>query len=322
MNPIKQLLVNTYNNLYDKKLDFELFLRWQKDLKVQKKYGLPEVMSVDDTLDIILQKNVSICRYGDGEFKLMDGDRILFQQDSRLLSERLKEVISSNDDNILICIPTFLDRRHPILLRGDQELNSEERKRKIAATKYMDNIVAEKRLLWYSYFDMNRIYGNSLISRFYAGVYDDDKSVRWIEKWKQIWCGRHLLIVEGEKTRLGVGNDLFANSAGVRRILAPATSAFSVYEKILEAVKESHKHDELVLAALGPTATVLAFDLAKEGIQTLDIGHIDIEYEWFLKKDRTHQKINGKYVSEAQGGQDVEDVLDEKYLSQIILRCD
>ena len=46
-----------------------------------------------------------------------------------------------------------------------------------------------------------------------------------------------------------------------------------------------------MLIALGPTATILAYDLAEKGVQALDVGHIDIEYEWFLRKDRTHKKI-------------------------------
>lgn len=41
---------------------------------------------------------------------------------------------------------------------------------------------------------------------------------------------------------------------------------------------------KLVLIALGHTATVLAYDLAEVGYQAIDIGHIDIEYEWFLMR--------------------------------------
>lgn len=33
---------------------------------------------------------------------------------------------------------------------------------------------------------------------------------------------------------------------------------------------------------LDPTATVLAYDLAVQGFQAVDINHVDVEYEWFL----------------------------------------
>lgn len=317
INRLKQLFVNIYNNLYDKKIDFQLYLKWKRDLKVQKKYGLPKILSIDDTLDRIINDRLSICRYGDGEFKIMDGDSILFQDKSFDLSIKLKEVAKSNREDVLVCIPSFLDRRRGKCIVTD--LSKEEKKRRKNARKYMDNIIAERRLCWYSYLDFNYEYGDSLISRFYAGVYDDEKSDRWIKKWKKIWNDRNILIVEGEKTRLGVGNDLFSNSKNIKRILAPATGAYNVYDKLLKSTIKNYNDNDLVLLALGPTATVLAYDLAKSGIQALDIGHIDIEYEWYLRKDRTHKKIEGKYVSEAQSGTEVSKIDNgDDYWKQII----
>ena len=74
------------------------------------------------------------------------------------------------------------------------------------------------------------------------------------------------------------------------------------------------------MIALGSTATVLAFDLAKAGYQSIDIGNIDIEYEWYLRGAIKKIKIPGKYTSEASGGRIVDDVIDEKYASQIIAK--
>ena len=47
------------------------------------------------------------------------------------------------------------------------------------------------------------------------------------------------------------------------------------------------RKNKLILIALGPTATILAYDLYKLGYRAIDIGHIDIEYEWFLRKANT-----------------------------------
>ena len=48
------------------------------------------------------------------------------------------------------------------------------------------------------------------------------------------------------------------------------------------------------IIALGPTATILAYDLANAGYRALDLGHIDIEYEWVLMgaKKKVAIKIN------------------------------
>ena len=80
----------------------------------------------------------------------------------------------------------------------------------------------------------------------------------------------------------------------------------------------------MYLLALGPTATALAYDLYKSGYQAIDIGHVDIEYEWFLKKASKKMKIKGKYIGEGVSTKEerlnIGDIVDEKYESQIIAK--
>ena len=54
--------------------------------------------------------------------------------------------------------------------------------------------------------------------------------------------------------------------------------------------------DDLLILALGPAATVLAYELSGER-QCLDLGHIDIEYEWFRMGATTKVAIPSKYVN-------------------------
>ena len=58
----------------------------------------------------------------------------------------------------------------------------------------------------------------------------------------------------------------------------------------------------LILIALGPSATVLAYDLSKIGYQAIDIGHADIEYEWFIRRAISKIAIEYKDVNEAKNG--------------------
>ena len=124
------------------------------------------------------------------------------------------------------------------------------------------------------------------------------------------------MIVEGEASRLGVGNDLFKNVASIKRILCPAKNSYSRYEDIL---KECLKlpEESLYIIALGPTATVLAYDLAKNNRRALDLGHIDIEYEWFLMGVTEKVPIKNKYVNECRNGKVITKIDDKEYLSQI-----
>ena len=68
------------------------------------------------------------------------------------------------------------------------------------------------------------------------------------------------------------------------------------------------------------TATVLAYDLARLGYWAVDLGHLDIEYEWLKLGVNEKVSIKGKYTNESKGGDVVDECKDEQYLSQII--CD
>lgn len=120
-------------------------------------------------------------------------------------------------------------------------------------------------------------------------------------------------------TRLGIGNDLFDNVCSTRRILCPPHNAYDRRMKIKESIHLHYNAGDLILLALGPAATVLAADLAQDGIQALDIGHIDIEYSWYLMGAKKKVAIHHKYTNEVLNGRIEEDnFVDETYQKQII----
>ena len=160
-------------------------------------------------------------------------------------------------------------------------------------------------------------YGNAFISRCYYSFKDKNNSEKYFNLLKKIWNDRNIVLVEGAKSRLGIGNDLFNNVKGIERILVPEINAFNKYDEIINEVKKLSK-DKLILLAAGPTATVLAYDLYKEGYQAIDIGHVDIEYEWFLRKAETKIKIENKFVCEAGFGEGVGELDNNEYKKQIL----
>ncbi|OYQ32114.1 hypothetical protein CHU92_14660 [Flavobacterium cyanobacteriorum] len=270
---------------------------------VTKIFPLPQVKSIEETLDKINETKCSISRFGDGEFLyIIDRLNLPFQKYEPRLAEKMKKILISDDSAILVGLPI-----------GYHSLN---------------NLKKESRLTWRSqiswiyprlrkYLDLNKVYYNASMTRVYSGYEDKSCSKGYFEKLMKIWEGREVLLIEGEKSRLGAGNNLFSNATKVERILAPMHHAFSKYD---ELCNEATKHDKtkLILIALGPTATALSYDLAKEGYQAIDIGNVDIEYEWYLRGATSKTKIQGKYTSEAKGGRDVQDINDPEYDSQII----
>lgn len=106
----------------------------------------------------------------------------------------------------------------------------------------------------------------------------------------------------------------------IQRIICPAENAFEKYDEIMKEALKVPK-DKLILLALGPTATVLAYDLYKAGYRVIDIGHIDIEYEWFLRKATEKIRIESKYVTEVKDGRtNISGIKDEKYEKEIIAK--
>ena len=68
-------------------------------------------------------------------------------------------------------------------------------------------------------------------------------------------------------------------------------------------------------------ATVLSYRLFENGFQALDLGHIDIQYEYLLRKSHGKEAIPGKYVNENMQGRNPNDeILDDKYQKSIIAK--
>lgn len=267
----------------------------------------PKVKNVYDTIDYIINNNCSVSRIGDGEFGiiLMKKD-IGFQKKNEELSKRLKEVLNSKEENLLVCIPDIFNKK---------ELKNRTKDNK----KWWKVYLNQYRKQWYKYIDFNREYGATNFTRYYITRKDKSDCADYFNKVRKIWKDKDIVIIEGEKTRSGIGNDLYDNAKSIKRILAPAENAFEKYQKILEEADKIEK-DKLILLALGPTATVLAYDLTKRGHRAIDVGHMDVEYEWFLHKATDRTNLENKYVNESNNNSVNDNFHDETYESQIIKR--
>lgn len=274
-----------------------------------KKKEIPSILSVKDTIDEILIKKKSVVRFGDGEFSIIDNRiRPRFQTINESLSAKLKVVLCSKSDRVLICIADNYG-----------ELNQYTDEAAAGIRLYLTNEVRRNHMML---LDMHRTYGNAYLSRPYFIYRNKEKSVitEKFEHIKKIWDKQDVLIIEGEHTRFGVGNDLLDNAASVNRILVPDKNAFDYYDDILK-VSQINANGRLVLSIIGPTATVLSYDLAMSGFWAIDIGQLDSEYEWFLRgaEDRCDvpYKTISEYVDKSTYA-DIPEIDREKYYSEII----
>jgi len=267
---------------------------------------LPQICSVEETCAKIVADKCSMSRYG-AEFDIILGRaRDVYQGNNERLAKRLKEILVSDQKNHIVAIADFY---------GAMEGLREENKNNMR--EYMAGGEREEQ---YALLNMEKEYYNAHISRPYV-IYPHDelqKARNRFDDLKKIWEKQHVLFIEGDRTRMGIGNDLFSNATSIERIIAPNENAFDVYDELYEAALEYGK-DKLIIMALGPTATVLAYDLAVVGYWALDMGHIDLEYEWFLK-GKGYSYIPHKYNNEMPGDTNVIEINSPDYDNSILCR--
>ncbi len=272
---------------------------------VIKWYPLPKVKSIPETIDKIVADNCSICRFGDGELLYMAEKRSLpFQKQDERLRNYFIEILKSEQDKILVGLPVGYFS--------------------------LQNLKPKSQLLWRAiivwtyprikpYLLAGKTYYNASMTRPYMDYADRSHSEKWFKSLMRIWENKDIVLIEGCKSRLGVGNNLFEKAKSVKRIVGPAHDAFDQFDNLLNFAKTMPK-DNLIMVAMGPTAKPICYKLAKCGYQAVDIGNLDVEYEWYLQGATEKVKLKGKYTSEAKGGRIVEDIQDEKYEQQIIAK--
>lgn len=267
------------------------------------KFQLPQIGMTKEVIYKIVHEGCSLVRFGDGEFEIMAGkERPIFQRYNEDLAARLQEVISSNDEKLLIAIANnygSLDNYTDATADGIRN--------------YMKSDIRKYHL---SVLKSDRVYYDAYMFKCYFPYKNKEETAQRVELVKKIWDKRDVIIVEGDKTRTGVGNDLFDNVNSLQRILCPTKNAYDYYEKVFQRVCEISK-DKLILTVLGPMSEVLVYDLMKAGYQAVDIGQIDMDYEWYRMGAKKRLPIEGKYVSQL-APIEVSQIHDPKYDEQII----
>lgn len=273
-----------------------------------------KIISDVETVDKILFDGKSLARFGDGELSMIINKNfnIGFQVSDDKLKERLRDIIVnySDDSNVLLGLPSSINPNN--------------------YNKYKKNV----RIFWADFYrknykkilnliDNKNDFSDNLITRCYMDYVDKSDVGNKYNNLKRIWDNKEIVIIEGEKTKIGIGNDLLSNAKSIERIICPSKNAFLAYDKILaSAIK--HCKNKITLIALGPTATVLAYDLSclnkqKCIYQAIDVGHLDVEYEWFKSGSDEKVALKGKAVNEVTTFDlSQENIENGEYLKQII----
>lgn len=237
---------------------------------------IPKIQTVDETIDMLIDTNKSIARFGDGELNLMLGESIPMQKASHLLSKRLTEAFTAKDDDFCVAILHALYHSKENLT----DINKNFWRR--SGRKF--------RCLMDKFIDYDRTYGAAEMTLAYSYFKNYDY-LTYFDKLRSIWNQKDLVIVCGKTVFDKIETNIFDNAASIEYVHAPSLDAFEQYDSILgECLKKDGS--KLFILILGPTAKVLAYDLATKGYRALDLGHIAKQYDWFRKNKRTDKMVD------------------------------
>lgn len=229
-------------------------IRYSLAVDMQREYYAKVVsrqLSFVETLREVADRELSFARFGDGEFGLAADPmkNISFQTGSFELSRRLQDILSVPRDGLLIGLPgvtvdvfwmTWISRYWGVL----------------------SSLIPEK-----------NTWGMAAVTRSEAFRRNGS---RLVDAWRACWAGRRVLVVTGQGSRFEPVPELFSSASSIDYVHGPAKGAFDCLERIKAEVLT--RDPELALIALGPAGTVLAADLHKMGVRSIDVGHLSNSY--------------------------------------------
>ena len=202
----------------------------------------PKVISEIDTVRM-LQAGYSISRFGDGEFKMMDGAGYVREPPNKNLAHEMREILRKPPETLLRAIPTMdpAGPKYPTWKKHRERFSGMLRGSKGA---------------------------------FYSAFISRPDSAPWIrtrefaEEYVKVWRGKRVaLLCEEESKAL----TLVRRTAGeYEHIPCPSHKAYRHIDEYEKKIVDFAP--EVAILSCGMTATCLAARLARRGIQAIDFG--------------------------------------------------
>lgn len=229
----------------------------------------PNIKNIEQTINILINSNKSIARFGDGELSIIDNKGIPFQEYNDVLAKRLKEILINDNPNLMIGINR--EYYYPEIDKLIPNVSS-----------FYRRAVPKLRKQLSKYLNSEKEYCTANFSQAYMFLkeYDFDN---YYEKLRKIWDNKNILIVTCEEVLKNIEFNIYDNAKLINYLHIPAKNAYSKYNEIYNKITQYDQETLIVLMA-GPTANVLADDLSKNNYRALDLGHLLKDYDWYKKR--------------------------------------
>ena len=207
---------------------------------VQVKASYPQVIGEFATVRK-LREGFSIARYGDGEFKMADGEGYRREKANPALARELLSILHKPKEECLVGIPT-MDKS------GAKYENWSRHKKRFTA-------MVSKSVQYYS----------SFITRPDSAPWINTRE--FAELMQSLWSGKKVVIVcEPTNSILKVAK---LSARKIVHIQCPSYAAYAAIGHFMDSIFQSRP--EIALLSVGPTATCLAHRLSHK-VQAIDIG--------------------------------------------------
>ena len=109
---IKDKLILLYEKGYDSVKTIQMYFLLPLDILYRRKHSM-KIMTLEETILYILEKECSVSRFGDGEFNLLSDTAIGFQNNNLKLVKGLREIVKSGGERKFwfVCQVFFRMRR-------------------------------------------------------------------------------------------------------------------------------------------------------------------------------------------------------------------
>ena len=246
----------------------------------KSQHQIPNILNCVDSIDLLINSNLSLCRFGDGELSLMHNRYSgLFQNWTPKLGNMLEEVLSSKDKNIAIGIFSYF-------YYSPQSLNTTQRIFFRSQGKTYRNILSK-------YINHDQTYLDACLSMPYH-LFKNFNYQKYFSKFQELWNNKDIVIICGKTVFSRIEYNIFDSANSIEWIYGPRVNAFDSFDNLLDKALKTDKN-KIKFIILGQTATVLSYVLAKKGHRAIDIGHIAKDYNsWRKQEIITHESV-GKF---------------------------
>ena len=251
-----------------KNIPKRVYRKYESEKYKKGRYSkLLKIMDARQTLKYLNNNCVSFCRFGDGEIAIMNGESIAFQQFHPELANKLRKILCTNEEKLLIGINYFY-------------LNPVDNVNRF--TLNFLYAMGNQRKFLIKNCNSQMTYMDAAITQMYQN-YEEYDFEYYFQQFQKLFEKKDITVVCGQGVLDNIQYNALYVCNSVEYIYAPNKDAFSQYDEILGRILQSDRK-RIICIILGPTAKVLVYDLFKNGRTAWDIGHYLKDYDAYMRK--------------------------------------